>query len=78
MNKTVKLTHYTTKKDVIVISNNENRYPVSAIIVGDLVLEGKNYPGVNWIVLETVPNPIPVLESQSEILKALGLSTQEQ
>lgn len=68
MHNRVTFTHFVTGKNVVIVDKTS----VSAIFSGDLVgPDNKNYPGVVWIMLENVRDPIPVKESEEAVLAAL-------
>lgn len=66
----IRLTHLVTGKQVVIVE----RTSVSAIFIGDCVTQGSTMPGATWIVLENVTNPIPVKETEEEVLRLLDIS----
>ncbi len=73
MNNTIQLTHLATGKVIVIV----DRKSISALFTGDMVMADKTYPGATWIVIDKVSQPIPVKESQQEVLELLGLNQGE-
>lgn len=73
MRDSVSFTHLATGKSVVVVKKSA----VSAVFVGDFVFNNKTTPGATWILLENVRDPIPVQETEAEVMEKLGLTTKE-
>lgn len=70
MRKQVDFTHLITGKTVTIF----DRTAIAGLLTGDCVdANGKKHEGASWILVDKVPNPIPVRETAEEINKLLGL-----
>lgn len=79
MKHTVNFTHLVTGKTITIARDSQtNRFPVAAIIHGPMKDPKTGKESLDekvWLILEKVPNPLPVQETEQEVLKLLELDT---
>lgn len=81
MKPTVTFTHLVTGKQITIARNNQNnQFPITTILHGPAKdpKTGRESPEEHvWIVIENVPNPLPIRETYEEAMSLLEFNNKE-